>query len=240
MNPSTPLLSLPTELSAGELLLIKASIGSPARLVAELTAALSAAERERASKYFRPVDALRHTLGRGILRHALSRLMDLPASDIVFEIEPAAGKPYVTGAPAFNVSHSGDLVLVALGREGRIGVDVEAVRPVPDLESVARTSFTRDEVDALFRFPAGETRTLAFFRGWTRKEAMLKALGHGIGSLDRISVALTEGDGNALLRLDVVGETRPAWTVRSVRAAASHEAAIAWDRPLQGILCIEP
>lgn len=226
---------LPSELAPGELVLIQVSIGAPAELIAELVEPVSPEERERAARFTRPVDALRHRLGRGVVRHALARLLGAPAESFRIGTESVAGKPCLPGGPAFNVSHSGDVVLVAMAADGRVGVDVEAVRVIHDLEGVARVSFGADEVDALLQYTTGPARVAAFFRGWARKEAMLKGLGHGLGSLDRISISLAEGDGNALTRLDVAGETLAEWTVRTIQTTPLHEAAFAWDRPVREI-----
>jgi phosphopantetheinyl transferase len=82
----------------------------------------------------------------------------------------ANGKPYVAGGPAFNVSHSGEWVAVAVAGSGDLGVDIECVRPVK--QRVARrvfgtTDLTPDE----------------FTRRWAIAEACVKADGRGIGLL---------------------------------------------------------
>jgi 4'-phosphopantetheinyl transferase len=147
------------------------------------------------------------------------------------------GKPYLRSGPSFNLSHSGHLVVLAFGHEGRVGVDVEQVRPLRDLGGLARASFAKDEIDALLALP-GDEQIPAFFRIWTRKEAMLKALGCGLGGLESISVSLASNAGNMLRRLDRAGEIFANWTVESLRCLPEFEAAVAWDRPVREIISI--
>src|SRR5690606_29615680 len=92
------------------------------------------------------------------------------------------GKLSLPGGPSFNISHSGNFILVALAPEGRLGVDVEAVRPLRDLLGLARTSFAYDELCTVATLPDAH-RLRPFFRIWARKEAVLKALGLGLTAL---------------------------------------------------------
>ncbi len=232
-------LILPSHLGPGDLCIVQASIDLPADITAELIAPLSIAERERAARFVRREDALRHSLGRGILRHAMASLLGAPAASFDFQLGEGTGKPGLPGGPAFNLSHSGDVVLIALASDGRLGIDVEAIRPLSEVDSLARTSLAPDEFAALQHFPPGDSRNRAFFRGWTRKEALLKALGDGIVALGRISVDLTDGDANTVRRLDSPGENPEDWTVRSLPILEGHEAAFAWDRPVRSIRRIE-
>ena len=70
----------------------------------------------------------------------------------------------------FNLSHSGDVTLVAVARDSEVGVDVERIRPVIEMRAIARRWLGRDDM-------ADERE---FLRAWTRHEAMLKALGVGL------------------------------------------------------------
>ena len=79
----------------------------------------------------------------------------------------------------FNLSHSGDLVVIAVALEREVGVDVEAIRPMPDLEDIAKFFFASGERDDLLSLPPDE-RIPAFFHCWTRKEAFVKAVGSGL------------------------------------------------------------
>lgn len=118
------------------------------------------------------------------------------------------GKPFVAAAdyPHFNMSHSGDCVMFAFSRDHELGVDIEAPvsrRRFSTLELAARF-FTADESTMLAALDE-KTRDAAFMQLWTCKEAVLKALGHGLSfGLDRLQFAL---DSNAsACSLDAIAE----------------------------------
>jgi 4'-phosphopantetheinyl transferase len=77
---------------------------------------------------------------------------------------------------------------VSNGRE--LGVDIERVRPLNDMHSIARNSFSAAESQDLFSLPS-ELQTGAFFKCWTRKEAFIKATGEGLSyALDQVQVTV--------------------------------------------------
>ncbi len=83
------------------------------------------------------------------------------------------GKPRLAGDWAwlrFNLSHSGQLALVAVARDVEVGVDVERIRPLREMHSIARRWLGLDDI-------ADESE---FFRAWTWHEAVVKALGVGL------------------------------------------------------------
>ena len=80
--------------------------------------------------------------------------------------------------PAFNLSHSGDHGLVALGGHGRLGIDVEVRLPRRHLSAIARRVLGPVEQAALER-TEGEAERRLFHRFWTLKEALIKASGEG-------------------------------------------------------------
>ena len=96
------------------------------------------------------------------------------------------GKPYLEGAGdvEFNLSHSGDLALVAVARGVRVGVDVERVRDLDDRDAIARRFFSPRERDEFTALPDG-LKTTAFFRLWTCKESYIKCIGTGLSSAPR-------------------------------------------------------
>jgi 4'-phosphopantetheinyl transferase len=91
------------------------------------------------------------------------------------------GKPCLAGVPEvrFSISHSGRTACVAVGADGEIGVDIECGAHVDD-GAVMRRFFSAREADALASMPSG-LRRRAFSEAWTRREAVLKAVGIGLG-----------------------------------------------------------
>ncbi len=157
---------------------------------------LSAAERARAGRFVLPRDRDRFVAGRSRLREILGGYLGIAAGAMEFR-HGDWGRPEVDGL-SFSLSHSGDRALLATARDVPVGADIEALHPVdPDL---ARSVFAPDEQRAFAALPAAE-RVPAFFRGWTRKEAYLKARGTGLSTdLSSFEVSLGPDDPPRLLR----------------------------------------
>jgi len=159
------------------------------------TTLLSAAEQDRAAR-FRVVDhRRRYAVSHGALRAILAGYLSADPQALQFGTSPR-GKPSLlapaTKLPAmlhFNLSHSAQLALVAIG-PCELGVDLEKVRHLESRREIASRHFSKCEFDALEALPA-EERLPAFYRCWTRKEAYVKAIGTGLASaLDVFDVSL--------------------------------------------------
>jgi 4'-phosphopantetheinyl transferase len=173
---------------------------------------LSEAERRRALRFARKADMRRFVIGRGRLRELLAPHIGQSPADLRFRAN-AFGKPLldVTGpAPHFNLSHSGDWILVAIDEQAPVGVDVECVREeMAQIEQFHRVLSTEEQC-WLAAQPAS-LRALAFARTWVRKEAYVKALGAGMScNLESIAIVDGPGAGPRLLydRNDVAPDTR--------------------------------
>jgi 4'-phosphopantetheinyl transferase len=147
-------------------------------------ATLSADEIARGQRFAFEGLRRRHLASHVALRAILAQQTGLPAAALVFGEGPF-GKPFLQ-APAtcvFNMSHSDDVAVIAVAPDApagtEIGVDVEVLRPMRDAIALAERNFTPAEQQAL-RAVSLEQRDLAFMRGWTRKEACLKAIGSGL------------------------------------------------------------
>jgi 4'-phosphopantetheinyl transferase len=171
----------------------------PGEVRRRLAEALSADEWERARRLRRDDDRQRFVTCRGLLRMIIGGYVDREPARLQFSYGPA-GKPALAGESRveFNLARSGGFALVACTRGRRVGVDLELVREVADLERVARRYFSARERVTLTHLPAAE-RTWAFYTCWTRKEAYLKATGDGLSRpLDGFAVAFGPGAAPAL------------------------------------------
>lgn len=191
---------------------------------------LSPGERERAERLASDLLRRRFVARRGLARVLLAGALGRGPEELRFRFG-AEGKPELEEAEgsSFSLSHSGPLALLALTRGGRVGVDVEALRPRKDLEGVARRTFSPSEVDVLLLRPH-PLRLEAFYGIWTRKEALAKGLGMGIASsFQRFSVPLTATGERAPAYLELPGEEVQGWALEGLDPAPGYLGALALE-----------
>lgn len=178
------------DLSADEVEVWSLDLNPPAEMVSELAVPLSPDERERAARFVFERDRRRFNVCRGALRLLLAAYTGASADAIRFRYGKR-GKPELAGGEIqFNVSHSEDLALLAFSLKKRLGIDLEHLHPVPELEHIAQSHFSPAEQEVMARMPS-DLKQVAFFNCWTRKEAFIKALGDGFYfSLEKFDVTL--------------------------------------------------
>jgi 4'-phosphopantetheinyl transferase len=201
-----------------------------AEVVERLRASLTADERDRADRFHFPNDATRWTVARATLRAILGECLGVEPRDLRFSYgergKPELAGPFAGSGLRFNLSHSAGLALCALTGERRIGVDIERVRPLADLEQIADRTFSPRERKAIRRL-APELRHEAFFNCWTRKEAYIKAIGEGLAyPLDRFSVSLVPGVPARLECVDEDPTEAKAWTLEALVPCPGYTAAV--------------
>jgi len=191
-------------------------------------ACLSADELVRAARWQRPQDRDRFICGRAWLRRTLAAYLGMAPASLTFELG-AHGKPALPPPHhglQFNLSHSDDVALLAVSRAGRVGVDVEAVRPMADMAAIARRHFAPAEWQRWSALTADQ-RVPGFYDCWTRKEAYVKAVGAGLlAPLDSFEVAFEPHRPPALLSVD--GSVREAaqWNMWTLEPAPGYRAAV--------------
>jgi 4'-phosphopantetheinyl transferase len=199
-----------------------------------LAALLPSAERERASRFHFQRDQARFIAGRAQLRILLARYLRADPAALDFLYGPF-GKPALTTSwarskLAFNLAHSEDLAVAAIART-ECGIDVERVRPQPDMDELVARFFSPRETVSFQRLPAGQ-KPQAFFNLWTRKEAWLKAIGEGIGrSLDRVEVSFLPEEPAQLLALPGNSKLAASWSLLALSPAPGFTAALARPGP---------
>ncbi len=165
----------------------------------ELRATLSPAELDRAARFRFERHRHRFVAARGLLRSCLGSYLNMEAREVGF-VYGARGKPGLGKSELeFNLAHSEELALLAVSGSGPVGVDVEWLRLPDDADELVARFFSARE-SALFTSLPDEEKANAFFNLWTRKEALLKATGEGIGyALNRVEVSFLPGDPAKLL-----------------------------------------
>ncbi len=189
---------------------------------AELENDLSAPDRERAARYRFAEDRTRFVLGRLLLGKLLRHYLGYPSQAIEFS-QTAQGRPILANdsSAQFSITHSHDLVAVALSIETLVGIDVQYVSPDVKLPALAERIFSDADLKIFQALPAGEAPS-AFFRAWTGKEAILKARGIGLsGGLKEVPVIFHGASENAL----------PDWRLQPLPLPADYRGHIAWNDP---------
>jgi 4'-phosphopantetheinyl transferase len=195
---------------------------------------LAADERARAHAFHFARDRDDFVAAHATLRCLLGRTLRCAPAAVRF-IVGAHGKPRLANGPggdwSFNLSHSHGRALVAIARGGEVGVDLEAMRAEVDCAGIVASHFSPAERAAWAALPAARQRA-AFFHGWARKEAYVKARGDGLSHPpDAYTVDLDPAGEGALLADATAPDATARWTVRAIRAPEGFAAAVAYSGP---------
>jgi 4'-phosphopantetheinyl transferase len=199
---------------------------------------LSQDELARTARFHFERDRKRFANARVGLRNILSRYVHISPGEIKF-IYSRTGKPEILESQnfagvRFNLSHSGSLAMVGVVLGQRIGVDVEEYRTLEFME-IAHRYFSEREYRDLCALAADE-RARGFFSCWTRKEALLKALGEGIGVLlARISVTVTDDEPPRLVEFQDDSRAPQQWSLLDVNIHPGYAAAAAFEGEVAGV-----
>jgi 4'-phosphopantetheinyl transferase len=223
-------LETPIEFPADEVHLWRVELAPVAKGEQRWKEILSADERARAARFHFPRDRQYFMAARAVLRMILASYAASHPRKLVFGYSDK-DKPFLSGGQTgsdieFNISHSGDIALLAFARHRELGVDVEKVREDFEHETIARRFFSEEEQRQLAAL-APEERYAGFFRCWTRKEAYIKAQGIGLSlPLHQFDVSLKPGDVNALLATRPDHSEAARWSLREVPAGDGYVAAL--------------
>jgi 4'-phosphopantetheinyl transferase len=178
MDPSQARTVTAPALAPGEIHVWRLDLAG--ELPVQAQARLHASEWERALRFAFDRDRNRHVRARLALRALLASYLRVSPGEIAIHLD-GHGKPGIDASHGlgFNLSHAGDLGLVAIGRAAHIGVDIEEMLPRSDMRALAASLFTPGEQAALAGVDDAAL-TGPFLACWTRKEAFLKALGLGL------------------------------------------------------------
>jgi 4'-phosphopantetheinyl transferase len=183
-----------------------------------LVSVLDEHERARLDRFRRPADQARYLAAHALVRLVLADSVGMPTDALTFDrtcrCGAQHGKPVLPGGPGFSLTHAGDLVGVAVHPGGDIGLDVEQVRELGDLPAM---------VDHVCSPQESVADAEAFFTLWTRKEALLKAVGTGLATP---MSAITLGPAGVLAWTGEDAPRYPLW-LADLHPAAGYHAAVA-------------
>jgi len=223
-------------LSHGEVDIWRIELDQAVGVIQELRMILASEEEARAARFHSPVHRDRFIVGRGSMRLILGRYLGRLAESLNFEAgpqgKPSLARPSRDSWPEFNLSHSQGLAVLAVTLGRRVGVDLEALRPVPDIERLVARFFSPSERTAFLNV-APERRLSAFFRAWTRKEAYIKAIGTGLAtSLESFDVGVDRHSPPGLLRVADQPDEPGRWTMLDFDPGAAFLGSLVVEGPV--------
>jgi len=162
-----------------EVIVWRLPLDLPDEALARCQAVLSPSELAREERLRNSLHRRRHRAAWGQLRWLLASCLGQSPERLRFGREPH-GKPFLVGSRlGFNLSHSGDCLLIAVAEGRPVGVDVERIRPLSRMAALAEHCLAPPEL-AWWRQLGEAERIRAFFKFWTGKEAFVKADGRGL------------------------------------------------------------
>lgn len=228
----------PDRLKGGGIDLWRIDLVRPEAEIARAAKLLSRDETERAERYRYDRHRARFILGRASLREIVAGYGGGDAAGLRIEVEPS-GRPILVdgGGLVFSYSKTSTLAVLAVSWGGRLGVDIEEVAEKPDLSLIVEDQYSPDERRQIGALPS-DRRLEAFYRGWTAKEALVKATGEGLTSLlPQITIDLEPNSAAQLLAGPAPYEPE-VWRLAAFEAAPGILGAVALDRPIGTIKAI--
>lgn len=219
---------LARELETDEIHIWWASLEQP---VARFQGLLAMDERTRAERFHFEEDRERFIVRRGVLRTILGYYLNVEPGRLQFcygrNEKPALADTSGRGKVRFNLSHSAGGALYAFTRDREIGVDIEHIRDISEMEQIAERFFSAREHAVFHTLPESKKQE-AFFNCWTRKEAFIKATGDGLSCpLDRFDVSLVPGEPARLLGIEGDSKAASRWSLQDLGYITDYAGAFA-------------
>jgi len=171
----------------------------------------------------------RYIISHGILRQVLAERVTELAANLRIE-KTEFGKPFLPDVPdlSFNMSHSGDILAVAISSQCQLGVDVECYKPRNTWEGLVKKCFAPEEADFWYSLDKAE-RNDAFYQFWVKKEAFVKAVGKGI-TLGLDQCVVNPDDLRSFLRVPKLAGLADKWQIYALNLAENEFGAVVCDR----------
>jgi 4'-phosphopantetheinyl transferase len=191
-------------------------------------------ERVRAQRFNFEKDMRRYVARHGILRTILGHYLCITPCCLRFSYGEK-GKPTLinkckNGTIVFSMSDSADVALYAFAMNIEIGVDIEYISSIPNMNKIAENIFSCQEYQLYYSLSDLEKRDM-FFNCWTRKEALVKALGYGLSwPLNSLDVSLVTGEPVRLLEVEGGSSGVSQWCIQDLKPSHNYTGAVAINR----------
>jgi 4'-phosphopantetheinyl transferase len=217
------------ELSDSKIDLWSFSTKASRHVVARFERVLAPEERDRAFRFRFHHLYVSFVVGRGILRYLLGHYLHCDPAKVCL-VYGLNGKPALASPSSirFNATHSGGLGAIAVSLYREIGVDVEQIRQLPDMQQIAEHFFGPEEASEIMSLPRTE-RECSFFSCWSRKEAYIKATGDGLSApLPSFRVTVRPDVAARFVHVQQNVDEARAWTLHDLKLAFGYAAALAY------------
>ena len=187
-------------------------------------------EQTRANSFFFELDRTRFIASHGLLRIILSSYVNIEPDKLHFSYN-SQGKPYLVETfqdkkLQFNMSHSQAFALYAVTFNRQVGVDLEHIYLIAEIDLLANHILTEREKGEWRKYPANE-RLEILFRYWACKEAYVKATGEGLAlPLEKIHISLMPGSEAGLIRSDHSIREESRWSLQELHPVPGFAAAL--------------
>ena len=221
----------PTKLSDNDVHIWRLELEHSDLCAVKFASILSEKERARAASLIFRRNRNRFTVCRGVLRTILGTYLNAEPGQLEFFYGPY-GKPYLAktfskGAVQFSLAHSHELALYAFTRGSKVGVDLERIRNIPDVDKMA-ARFLSSQDNAIFGRLPNSQRLKAFSIFWTRKEAYCKAIGIGLAQLyDGVGMPPISEEPAQAFNIEENAREACRWSIMSFAPAPKYTAALA-------------
>jgi len=199
---------------------------------------LSIKEQNQAKRYYNKLLTERYIISHGILRYILSYYVHQPASKLEFTSN-IYGKPFLKDNQIqFNMSHSGNIACYVVTFNNQIGVDIEFQDNTIDIIEISELIFTPQEIE-LLKSLNYKAKYKSFYTFWTKKEALVKALGKGLSyPINKIeTMGLLSGKG--ILFPNENSELQQKWYCYELKVPKNYSGAIGTENKIDKIAYLE-
>jgi len=205
------------------------AVSSFAPRLSEYLAILDKEEIATAERFKFPGLRQRYIISHGILRQLLAKYIHESAADLRIK-KAEFGKPFLPDYPelSFNMSHSGDMLALAISSQCQLGIDIECYKTRNAWEGLVKKCFAPEETHYWYSLDKTD-RGPAFYQFWVKKEAFVKAVGKGI-ILGLDQCVINPDNFASFLRVPKLGGLAAQWQIYSLNMSENEFGAVVSDK----------
>jgi 4'-phosphopantetheinyl transferase len=190
-------------------------------------------EKKKSERFRFELLKTRYIKGHYLLRALLGMYLGIDFFNQEFHINKY-GKPSLKNTQAedsiyFNMSNSENTCICVFRQHGDIGVDVEKIYDMTNMDSIVERFFSPSENIKFCSLPE-QSRKISFFKYWTRKEALLKGIGVGLSfPLHKIDVLYDQEETKGVFIKTKERDEQTEWTLRDINIFNGFASALALE-----------